>query len=76
MYDDIPIKFCDIPFTILNKRTCRCHQGKNKDAKMNDKKLLERRENPSEHYIGFKERICFQVRAALFKARNVITKFK
>jgi hypothetical protein len=59
--DDIPIPFSGIPFTLLNKRQCRCHQGKNKDAKSNQKRMIERRESaqstvPSEHFTGFRGR--------------------
>lgn len=63
--ETLPIPFRGIPFVLLNKRECRCHQGKDKDAKGKEKKKLKRREEaagsiPAEHQTGFKSRNLIQ----------------
>ena len=57
----LPIPFCGMPFLILNKRECRCHQGRDKDAQVKKVRKIKRKESaatsvPQEHSTGFKSR--------------------
>ena len=52
--DSVPIPFNGVPFILLNKRHYSCHQGKNKDVNVKEKRILKRREEafksiPAEH---------------------------